>query len=130
MQKLRTTILIAGIILVSSSAFAAIQPDGTSLMHAWNIQSVELFAIATTPDETMAGDMLDLNADMTFTAIVDGNALSGTYGIDQSNTWITLYISADNAMRIKVIESDATHIKTTRVDGDGNQTIVTYTIAD
>jgi hypothetical protein len=123
--------LLATIVSLSTASHAAtIIPDGTQLIHAWQIQSIEIMGVATTPDATMAGDMLDLNPDNTFTAVIDGNALSGTYGIDPSNTWITLYITADSAMRIKVIMLDGLQMKTDRVDGDGNHTIVTYLQVD
>lgn len=131
MRNFRLFMLIATIVSCSTASYAATaMPDGTQLIHAWQIQSVEIAGVATTPNATMANDMLDLNADNTFTATIDGIALTGTYSIDPSATWITLYITADSAMRIKVIMLDGLQMKTDRVDGDGNHTIVTYVQAD
>lgn len=122
-MKKQLLILLA-VLGVAISAKASFSPDGTQLLHTWNLQWVVIAETPMTPDEALEDDMFSFLADNTFTAVIEGVNYTGTYGVDVTNTWITLYISDDHAERYKIISMDATALKVQKFDSEGN--IMTY----
>jgi len=113
----RFSLLLLLPLFALATAFVA---DATQLVNTWHLTAVITDGTPGDPPAEMAGDMFVFQADNTFSATINGAGYTGTYSVDPTNTWLTLYITDDLAYRYKIITLEADALTVQTIDASGN----------
>jgi hypothetical protein len=98
-----------------------------ALYGTWTFIGSETFSMPQDPNEKQKTDVLTLNADGSFTFVMDGVAHKGKFTIDASATWITLTDGTTNeVVKLKVLEKTAKRLKVDYRDKDDVHNILIY----
>lgn len=121
MKQLAILLLLVGL---HTASYAA--PDVTQLQGTWYIQSMVVDGAAVSPDAQHAADTFTFNADMAFSGVIEGVTYGGTYGVDVTETWITIYATADLAFRARILSLTADALQVQMIGTDGNVYVLNY----
>ena len=121
MKQLALFILLAGMHVMVSAA-----PDVTQLQGTWYIESMVVFGAPAEPDALHETDTFTFNPDMSFSGVMESITYNGTYGVDASGTWITMYVTENLAFRAKILSLTADTLQVQMIGSDGNVYVLNY----
>ncbi|MFI5172629.1 MAG: hypothetical protein ACHQFW_09570, partial [Chitinophagales bacterium] len=108
---------------VSASIYYPVNP----LFNHWQLAAVVVDGIEVDPDAAMADDVLYINEDNTAQSVLSGVSITGTWTIDDTNTYLTI-VSTDmnNAVRLKITSVTDLSLTVERYDSAGNVTVLLF----
>lgn len=121
MKQLAILLLLVGL---RTAVHAA--PDAAQLQGIWYIQSMLVDGATVAPDAQHAADVCTFSADMSFSGVIEGVTYGGTYGVDVTNTWITIYATAEVAFRARILSLSADALQVQMIGTNGNVYVLNY----